>query len=110
MVLLNERRTKANIDAKVVAEYGKYCSVDYILSLLESNDIIDILIISNNQLIRLGASADSRPGSSKFFDKNFYINDRDNVTIEDLKETINTYSVNGKVCVVAIDDVSPSSY
>ena len=33
-----------------------------------------------------------------------------NITIEDLRKTLDNYSVEGKVCVFEIDGVSPNSY
>ena len=113
MLLLAERREeakKANLNTKAAATKGKNVSVDSIISLLESNDIIEIWIVANNQNIKLGASSDSKQGSSKFFDKAFYIGDNDNVTIEDLRKTLDNYAVEGKVCVFEIDGVSPNSY
>ena len=113
VLLLAERREeakKANLNTKVAATKGKNVSVDSIISLLESNDVIEIWIVAKNQNIKLGASSDSKQGSSKFFDKAFYIDDNDNVTIEDLRKALDNYSVEGKVCVFEIDGVSPNSY
>ena len=113
VLLLAERREeaqKADLNTKVAATKGKNVSVASIISLLESNDIIEIWIVANNQNIKLGASSDSKQGSSKFFDKAFYIGDNDNIIIEDLRKTLDNYAVEGKVCVFEIDGVSPNSY
>lgn len=110
IILLSERRAKANMDTETIISYCKYFSVDHVLSLIELNDIIEISIISNNRIIKIGASSDCCPGSSEFFNKSYFINDMDNVTIEYLCETINNFSVNGKVCVVAIDDEPRNLY
>ena len=113
ILALAERREeakKANLNTKAAATKGKNVSVDSIISLLESNDIIEIWIVAKNQNIKLGASSDSKQGSSKFFDKAFYIGDNDNVTIEDLRKELDNYAIEGKVCVFEIDGVSPNSY
>jgi hypothetical protein len=107
MILLNERKNKDKINIEKAMKNGKYYSVDYVLSLLEKNDIIDMLILSKDQIIKLGASSDCNPGSSSFFDKEYYVNDKNNVTVEELNEMINFYSTDSKVFVVAIDGVPP---
>ena len=108
MLLLSERRELAKVEIKKAMKSSKFCSVDRILSLLEANDIIEILIISNQQIIKLGASSDSHPWSSQFFDKKYYIDDFDCIEIEEIKEKLNSYSVDAKVQVVTIDGISPN--
>lgn len=107
IILLNEHKNDAQININNAMTHCKTHSVDYILSLLERNDIIEISILSDDQIIKLGASSDSHPGSSYFFDKNYYVNNKNNITIKELREVINNYSTNGKICVIAIDGASP---
>lgn len=110
IILLNERNKEDRMNIENARTYSKTYYVDYILSLLEENDIIDISILSNDQIINLGASSDCHPGSSHFFDKNYYINNKNDITIEELREIINHYSTNSKVCVIAIDGVPPNNH
>ena len=67
------------------------------------------LIISNKQVIKLGATSDSHPGNSMFFDKCYYIDNQNDITIENLKNRIIDYSINNKICVIAIDGIPPIS-
>ena len=106
-ILTTKKEDKINIEK--ARTYSKTHHVDYILSLLEENDIIEISILSNDQIIKLGASSDCHPGSSHFFDKNYYINSKKGITIEELRGIINNYSTNSKVCVVAIDGIPPNT-
>lgn len=110
MILLNERKKEDKINIEKARTYSKTHHVDSILSLLEENDIIEISILSNDQIIKLGASSDCHPGSSHFFDKNYYINSKNGITIEELRGIINNYSTNSKVCVVAIDGIPPNNH
>lgn len=105
IILLHERREKASINAKTITAYSKDYSVDDILSLLMMNDIIEITIVSDNQIFKVGASSDCRPDSSRFFDKRYYINTTDYETIDNLKEVIFSNCKDGKLCVIAIDGV-----
>ena len=109
MILINECRAESTLDANIAISYGKSYSIDYVLDLLESNDIIEILIISNKQVIKLGATSDSHPGNSMFFDKCYYIDNQNDITIENLKNRIIDYSINNKICVIAIDGIPPIS-
>ena len=107
IILLNDRKKEDKVNIENARLHSRTYSVDHILSLLEKNDIIEISIISNAQIIKLGASSDCCPGNSHFFDKSYYINNND-ATIEELREIINNYSTNSKVCVISIDGVPPN--
>lgn len=108
MLLLNERKKEDKINIENAKMHSKIYSVDCILSLLEENDIIELSILSNDQTVKLGASSDCRPGNTLFFDKNYYIGNKNNISIEELRETILHYSTDSKVCVIAIDGVPPN--
>ena len=56
------KENKINIEN--ARTYSEIYSVDCVLSLLEKNDIIEILIASGDQIIKLGASSDSHPGKA----------------------------------------------
>ena len=110
MILLHERRLESGIDIELAISNSKNYATDYIISLMQKNDIIEFLIVSNNKIIKLGASSNSHNGSSKFFDKRYYISDQENITIEVLSEVINKYSIDGKICVIKIDGMSPNDF
>ena len=107
MLLLHDRREATKIDLENAIMHSKNYSINSILTLLEENDIIELLALSHGQIIRLGASSNSSPGNSHFFDKNYYVNDEDSVTIEELIKVLSRYSVDGELCVISIDGISP---
>ena len=107
MLLLSERREKANLDIQAAIKKSKKCSVDYVVSLLESNDIIDVAIFLGGRVVRIGASSDSRQGESRLFGKQYYIDDKSDVSIETVRETLDKYSENDEICVISIDGVIP---
>ena len=91
IILLCERKRMANIDVVSANKKAKECQIDFVLSLLESNDIIEIAIVANNQIIEFGTSSNSLNGSSCLFDKKYYVDGKEYVTIEDVKTTIDNY-------------------
>ncbi|MBR2342746.1 MAG: hypothetical protein IKA64_00660 [Clostridia bacterium] len=107
MLLLSERREKANLDIQAAIKKSKKCSVDYVISLLESNDIIDVAIFLGGRVVRFGASSDSRQGESRLFGKQYYIDDKSDVAIETVRETLDKYSENDELCVISIDGLIP---
>lgn len=110
ILLLKERRDNDKIDVENAQKHSFNYSIDIIFSLLEGNDVIEISIISNNQIISVGASSDCSPGSSLFFDKSYYINKSYEISFKELQEKLNKYSVDGEVCVVTIDGMSPTNF
>ncbi len=109
MFLLYERRTEAKINIKKLKKQSRNYSIEYIISLLETNDIIDILIVYKNQIIRVEASSENFPSSSKFVNKKYAI-DKHFVTLEEIKEKLNTFNVNDRICVISIDDLPPTNH
>lgn len=113
ILALAERREKAKkaaMNPKVAAKKGKCASVNSIISLLDSNDIIEFLIVADEKIIELGATSDSKQGSAKFFNKKFYLGDNEDISIEGLREALEKDSKNGKICILEIDGVSPDNY
>ena len=107
MLLLSERREKSNLDIQAAIKKSKKCSVDYVVSLLESNDIIDVAIFWGGRVVCFGASADSHQGESRLFGKQYYIDDKSDVAIKIVRETLEKYSENNEICVISIDGVTP---
>lgn len=105
MILLKERRETVKINIETEKKFSKNRSVKYIQSLLETNDIIEISILSNNCIVKLGASSECNPGNSLFFNKSYYIDDRSFDSMEDLEKVLNSFSIKGEICVLKIDGV-----
>ena len=110
MVIVHDNRHKAaNLCVQEVKGSMTY-SIDKIVSLVNSNDIIELHAILNGRAIELGSSSDSKPGSSKFFDKLYYIENEEFKNIEDFQNALVAYSNNGQMLITSIDGVSPKYY
>lgn len=94
---------------------GKHCNdsfvkeykFDDVILLIEKNDIIDIRIVNHGDIIKVGSYSDSKPGSSVFFDKGYYIDNTDYISIDDFKKKLRQYCENEKLFIVDIDGMSP---
>ena len=107
MFFLSDRNELKNKKLKKAASKGKDCNLDDVISLLTNNNIIDILIFWKNKIIRIGASSDSLSEHSELFDKRYYIDEQDNVTVDEIRRMFEGYS---KIRVITIDGVSPQNY
>ena len=85
-------------------------SIDEIISLVENNDIIEIEIISDKKVVKVGSSAVSDMGESRFSDKRFYIGDKEIIQLNDFRRELEMYSTDGYYQVALIDGVSPKDY
>lgn len=104
---IHENRKKAKVSLDGIASGGKKYSVDKIVSMAEANDIIEIEIISKNKIVKVGSSSDCKNGSSKFFDKLYYIGDKMFENITDFKSKLLTYAIDEQILVVFIDGIAP---
>lgn len=104
----NHKKTD-NISAEAMEKSELY-SVDEIVSMVNNNDIIEIRIISNGEIIETGSSSDCKAGSSKFFDKLFYVDKKEFTRIEDFKDAIQLYSDSGQTTIISIDGVPPRKH
>jgi hypothetical protein len=107
IILINEKKTKASIVLKDAIKLSKEYSIDEIIFLVEKNDIIEIQVLSNNRIVEVGSSSDSKQGSSKFFDKRYYIDKKEICDLEDFKASLLLHSINEKVIVFSIDGIHP---
>mgnify|MGYP004502156411 FL=1 len=107
VLIAHDNRTKNVKDIDAIVEKSRLYSTEEIVSIVNDNDIIALRIISNGEIIEIGASADNKPGSSVFFDKLYYIGDREFEHIGDFEKNLQALSDNGKVVVISIDDCPP---
>ena len=110
MLLLSERRANTKKDINIAVKNGKYYHVNSILSLIEANDILDVTIFSNNQMINLGVSSETRSDNSRFFNRSYYVDKQDPISFDTLKEFLTACSIEGKVFVIAIDNMTPDYF
>ena len=106
MILLHERRAAAAVSA---LPEGRDYRVDDLVSLLESNDIIEITAAADGKVIRFGASSDCRPGDAHFFDKTYYIDDKADIGIDEVKQALKRCTDNDLIRVLTIDDILVSN-
>ncbi len=106
MILLRERRATAAVSD---LPEGKDYRIDDLVSLLESNDIIEITAAMDDKVIRFGASSDCRPGDAHFFDKSYYIDDKADIGIDEVKQALKRCTDNDLIRVLTIDDIPVSN-
>ena len=105
---VSKNRKAKNKDSKSVQtvpfELGR------ILSLVKENDIIEFEIKSNNSIVKLGASSDSKHGSSHFFDKRFYIEEWEYINAEEFEKELLKYAEGGKIDVIKVDGIKAEKW
>ena len=104
---VHENKTKSLTALKYTAADSRAYSIDEIIKMAETNDIIEIMIIVNNETILIGSSSDCKQGSSRFFDKEYYIGQERYQNILEFKNALLPFSSDGKLSVVLIDDLNP---
>jgi hypothetical protein len=77
--------------------------IDDTISLLKNNDIIEIEAIYNNNLFKFGSSSDCKQRDAKFYDKEYYINNKSFKTIDSLKKELVKYCKDKKIFILTID-------
>lgn len=85
-------------------------SVLDIIKLSRENDIIEIKAIIKDEYILLGSSSECKTISYEFYNKIYYIEEKEFETIEDFEHELNVLFPDGSVEVVKIDGVSPYKY
>lgn len=103
----HENRKKGTILTDGAIANSKQYTIDKIIYLVETNDIIEIQIVSKNKAVTIGSSSDCNNGSSKFFDKLYYIGDEMFESIDVFKEKLLPYAVNKQISVIFIDGITP---
>ena len=106
---LSEKRSKLSSRQKKACQPVKY-STDFILNQIEKNDILDIELERRGALVRVGASSDSKPSSSRFFDKQYYIGKRTYMDFEAFQRALLQYAADGYFNVTLVDECAPGKY
>ena len=105
--LVHENRgNDVALSDEIIANSKQY-TIDEIVSMVEVNDVIEIQIVSKSKTVKIGASSDCKNGSSKFFDKLYYIDDKTFEEIKDFKSELLSYAISGQISVLFIDDIAP---
>ena len=104
--MLNIHFFRMEKKAKTKKLFAANFSAEEIIRLADENDIIEIKIKANNGILKIGTSSDNKNGSEKFFDKRFFIGDKEFLNKEDFAEKLFALSNGGEVAVVSIDGIS----
>ena len=107
---VRSNKKAASKQSKHTATDGKAYSIDEIVKMIEMNDIIEIMSVSNNDPVSIGSSSDCKVGSSRFFDKEYYIGKESFQNIHEFKTALQQYTIDEKLSVVLIDGVKPEYY
>lgn len=82
-------------------------SIDEVIRLVDTNDIIEISIKHDSSILLIGSSADCKNGSNVFFDKRFYCGDIEFKALKEFSAYLTQYATNDILCVVSVDGVAP---
>lgn len=86
-------------------EKCKKLNKEQLLKYLNDNDIIEFEIIKDEGTTKIGTSSDSKHGSSVFFDKSYYISDKEFKEVEQFSKALDSYCSNGVFFVATMDGV-----
>lgn len=99
---VSENRGKKDVKK----EWTVRCGVKKIETILNENDIIELIIKSDKEIIRIGSSS-CLDRFNDFSDKKYYINDSEYDTIDEFTEELKKIYPGGRVTICSIDGISP---
>ena len=102
----NRRTKKPNNKIELAVPF----SLSRVVDLAKENDIIEFIIQANNSVIKIGTSSDCKAGSSKFFDKRFYIENEEYLTLEEFEKALIQYAIEDNLSVVTIDGIKAEKW
>lgn len=103
----HENRARRTTLTNSIIGSSKHYNISEIVFMAESNDIIEIQIVSQNKVVEIGASSDCKNGSSKFFDKFYHIGNDMFENIKDFKAALFPHAIDEQIIVISIDGASP---
>ena len=107
MVIIGDRSAETKIAQR---KFADVYSIDQIRALAEKNDIVEIVILFHGKTVKLGSSAECKNGSATFFNKRFYVGDKEFAEIDSFVREVQNYAECGKYTVVSIDGAAPQFY
>ncbi len=78
-----------------------------IVNLVKEQDIVEVDIITSVGIIKVGSSSENDYCSSCFFDKKYYIGNKEFKTSKQFAEALTQYTAQNKLLVVSIDGLPP---
>ena len=111
MISVSENREKAKPISEAEMASGKWFSSDEIAALARDCHSIAIEIPADrtsNRRLEVGSKSDLKPGTSHFFNKCYYIGEKDYSDISEFKAALEPYQTDTKgIFVVKIDGGKP---
>lgn len=107
LIVISDNRKKISLDKN--PPKASECTemiLEEVISLIENNDIIDIVLLADNKAVLLGSSSNTKNISSPFCDKRYYINDTTYQELNDFLFAVQALQANGKMLVYSIDGVN----
>ena len=100
----NQRKQKPPRPAR-----GESCvySVDEVVTLVESCEIVEIELLTNGKTLAVGASSDSEPGRSELFDKLYYVGKQEYAAISDFRAALLPFADDGMLSIYRVDGLPP---
>lgn len=95
----NLKASKFNLQGKKTEPFD----IEDIISLLKNNNIIEIEAIYNNNLFKFGSSSECKQRDAKFYDKEYFIDNKSFKTIGSFKEELVKYCKDEKIFILTID-------
>lgn len=80
-------------------------SYEVVVKTINSNDILEYKILFDKKAIKIGSSSDYNHSNGKFFDKRFYIADKEYTDLDDFKTDLIKMTTDGCLNVISIDDI-----
>lgn len=71
------KKMKGKMRNKKAKPKGKLYSLDEVAKILRESDIVEFEIMTPTDIVSVGASSDCKPGGFEFFDKAYYIGDKE---------------------------------
>ena len=99
---VSENRGKKDVKK----EWTVRCGVKKIETILNENDIIELIIKLDKEVIRIGSSS-CLDRFNDFSDKKYYISDCEYDTIDEFTEELKKIYPGGRVTICSIDGISP---
>lgn len=81
-------------------------TVNDLIAMAQSEDIIEIELLTTEGLLKVGASSDNHYVDSFFVDKRYYIGEREYQTIPDFAEALVSISSDNVLYVLSVDGIS----
>ncbi len=93
------------------ASQSEQIAMSALLKLMEENDILEIELLTDGKILKIGVSSDyDRRRKQDFFDKRYYIGDMEYPSPADFSRAFAAISSQTMQTVLRIDGVAPKHY